>query len=145
MEFKISVDIEAPPARVWAVMSDVERWPEWTESVRSVKRLDKGPFIVGSRARVFQPRLAPAVFEVTELAEGRYFTWVTRSFGVSATAKHSVESMNKGTRATLSIDFQGALSRLMVPLMRKLIEHYLDLEAAGLKRRSEEAAAPTGR
>src|SRR6266516_666434 len=52
MHIERSVDINAPPERVWAVMADVERWPEWTESMKSVERLDSGEFGVGSKAKL---------------------------------------------------------------------------------------------
>jgi len=36
------VDIAAPPGGVWAVIADVERWPEWTPTVTRLQRLDRG-------------------------------------------------------------------------------------------------------
>ena len=42
-DFAISVDIAAPPSRVWSVMSDLERWHEWTTTVTSITRLAEGP------------------------------------------------------------------------------------------------------
>jgi uncharacterized protein YndB with AHSA1/START domain len=135
--FDLTVDIAAPPDRVWQVMTDVELWPEWTESVQSVKRLDKGPLRVGSRARVKQPKFLPAVWEVTEIDPGRSFTWVTRSPGVVASGRHRVEPTAKGSRATLSVAYGGLLARLVTRLLAGITDRYLMYEAAGLKQRSE--------
>ena len=139
--FEISVDIAAPPQRVWRVTTDVERWPEWTASVISVRRLDSGPFRIGSRARVRQPGFLPAVWEVTDLDEGRSFTWVTRSPGMRAAGHHRVELIPSGSRATLSVTYEGALGGLVASLMAKTTERFLGLEAIGLKKRSESATA----
>lgn len=49
-----TIDIHASPGRVWAVMSDIERWHEWTASITTVQRLDEGQIGVGSKARVKQ-------------------------------------------------------------------------------------------
>src|SRR5215218_8712666 len=90
--FSITAEIEAPPEHVWAIMRDIERWPEWTPTVTSIQRLDPGPLVVGSRARVRQPKLPPADWRVTSLNEAnRTFTWITRGPGVQVIARHSVE------------------------------------------------------
>ena len=138
--FDTAVEIQAPPDRVWSVMRDVERWPEWTPSISSVTRLEGGPFDVGSRARIRQPKLFPAVWRVTELEEGRGFTWVTHSPGVRVRARHYVEPTAQGARATLSLDFSGPLAQIVARLTRGLNERYLALEAKGLKERSESGA-----
>src|SRR5262249_20989040 len=132
-------DIEAPAARVWAVMSDVERWHEWTASITSVKRLDAGPLAVGRRAHVRQPKLRPPDFVVTEFEPGRQVPRVTKSPGVLATARHAVEPIPTGTRARLSVQFEGWLSGLIAMLFGKLTNEYLAMEAQGLKARSENA------
>ncbi len=143
MYLERSIGIAAPPDVVWGVMSDVERWHEWTASIDSVARLDAGPFGLGSRALVRQPRLRPATFEVTEFNPGRNFVWTTRSGGLEAVADHRVEATPEGTRATISLRFTGVLLILVGWWVRRLTERYFTLEAEGLKRRSE-AYASTG-
>lgn len=144
LDASITIDIDAPPEIVWGVIRDVERWPEWTPSVTSIRRLDGGPLVAGSRARVRQPRLPPAEWRVTALEDGRGFVWNTRSPGVVVTARHSVEPCSGGSRASLSVEFAGLLGSLVARLTRTLNERYLRLEAEGLKRRSEERRASVG-
>ena len=138
-DFEIAVEIQAPPDRVWAVMRDIQHWPEWTPTVTRVQQLDRDPLAVGSRALIHQPKLPPAEWQVTELDEGgRSFTWVTHSPGVRVTARHSVEATGAGSKATLSLEFSGLLGSLVARLTRRLNERYLALEAKGLKERSED-------
>ena len=136
-DFIRSVEIAAPPARVFAVMSDIERWHEWTASVTSIRQLDPGPLAVGTRALIRQPKFPPALWKVTDVEPGRGFTWVSRAPALRVFAHHFVEPQGTGTRATLSLRYEGFLGKAMARMTRDITERYLDLEAAGLKSRSE--------
>jgi uncharacterized protein YndB with AHSA1/START domain len=139
--YDITVDIDAPPERVWEVMIDVERWHEWTPSITSIKRLDTGEFREGSRVRIKQPKLAATVMTVTHLEPGRSFTWQTRAPGLEVTAGHSVTPVGNGSQARLTLYFDGFVGGLFARAMRGLNERYVAYEAAGLKKRSENPPA----
>jgi uncharacterized membrane protein len=134
VHFEVSTDVAADARRVYDVYADVERWPEWTSSVTSVERLDDGPLRVGSRARVRQPRLPVAVWEVTELVPGEYFTWVARGPGLRTTGRHLVRPNGDGTvTVTATIDQEGPLGWLVGRVYRGLTDRYLRTEARGIK------------
>ena len=138
MEQSTRIDIEAPVDRVWDVLRDVERWPEWASTVVSVRRLDDGPLAVGSRARVAQPRIPPTEYVVTELEPSRSFTWVATSPGVRTTARHLLEALDTGgTRVTLAVEQAGPVGTVMGRFYRGLTDRYLAAEAEGIKARSE--------
>ncbi len=140
MHFETSIDIDASRERVWAVMTDVERWPDWTASVVTVRRLDEGALRTGSRARIRQPGLFPTLWRVTTLETGKSFVWITTSPGLLVTASHTIEPAATGVRVTLVVHYSGLFSGLMGRMTRKLTNRYLRLEAEGLKRRSEAPA-----
>ena len=140
MEQSITVEIAVPAERVWEVLSDVERWPEWTETVTSVKRLDEGPLRPGSRARIDQPRIPETEYVVTQIDPGRSFTWVATGPGVTTTARHDVEALPGGrSRARLAVEQRGWLGSVMGRVYRRLTDRYLANEANGLKARCEGA------
>ena len=132
-----TLPLRATPAQVWPVMSAIERWPEWTPTVTRVEPLGDGPFRFGSRFRLHQPKLAPAVWEVIRLEEGRGFSWVTKHPGVRVTGEHWIEPTPDGCRVTLALRFEGFLAPLVARIYRSLNQRYLAQEAEGLRARCE--------
>lgn len=131
--FRHAVTIAASPARVWAVVIDVERWPERIPTVDTVERLEPGPLAVGSRTRLRQPRLPEAVWTVTELEEGTSFTWQSRSPGITISAGHDVEPQDGGSRLELSVALTGPLSWIGWLMARSLTRRYVEIEADSIK------------
>jgi uncharacterized membrane protein len=137
-KFTTSIEISAPADRVWPVMSGVEQWHEWTPSITSIKRLDSGPFSVGSKAVVRQPKLPPAIWKVTSIEPGRSFVWVSGGPGIHVTGSHTVEPTATGSRATLIVTYEGLLGGIFARLTQALTQRYIEYEAHGLKARSED-------
>ena len=138
MEERTSIDVAASMDRVWAVLVDVERWPEWTDSVSSVRRLDAGPLTVGSRVEISQPRIPTGTYTVTALEPGSAFTWEQRQPGSTVTAHHECARLpDGGTRVELRVVMSGAVGGVVGRLYRKLTKRYLAMESAGVKARAE--------
>src|SRR5688500_19214568 len=115
------MDVEAPVERVWEVLREVERWPEWAPTVTSVQRLDDGSLVVGSRVRVEQPRIPPTEYVVTELEPSRSFTWVPTGPGVRTTARRlRGEFGTGGTRVTLAAEQAGPVGVAMGRFYRRV-------------------------
>jgi uncharacterized protein YndB with AHSA1/START domain len=140
MHVERSIDIDAPPERVWAVMSDIERWPEWTASVTKGELLQPGPLALGSEARISQPRFGTWTWRVTAIEPGASFTWETGRPGTRMVATHTVTPRGEGgSTARLSVDSSGLAVTLIGWALAGTGRRYVEMEAQGLKRRSEEA------
>ncbi|MGH3677572.1 MAG: SRPBCC family protein [Mycobacterium sp.] len=135
-----SIEIDAPASLVWDVFSDVERWPEWTASVTRLCGLDGPGIAVGKRFEIKQPRMPRLVWEVTDVVPGASWTWEQRSIGGRTFARHEIvpESGDR-TLVRQQIDQQGPVGGLVGLLMRGMTKRYLELEAQGLKARSEQS------
>ena len=136
--FETSIEIAAPAEHIWSIMSDVERWSEWTPSVKRINLLGGKPLAIGSRAWVFQPKLPPALWRVIELEERRGFTWVASGPGFRAYGRHYIEVTPGGSKVTLSVQYDGPLASFFSRFTSDINNRYIAMEAAGLKRRSEE-------
>lgn len=144
-EYTSSIDIHAPPKVVWNIMADVEHWSSWTPTITSVTKLVPGPLALGTAAKIIQPKLPPAVWRVTEIHEGRDFTWINRTPGLRVIGGHAIQPTPDGCRVTVSIRFAGFLAPIIGRLVRRLNENYLATEARGLKARAEALARAVSR
>jgi uncharacterized membrane protein len=137
-----AIDIDASATLVWDVFSDVERWPDWTASVTSLKALDGPGLAVGKRFEIKQPRLPKLMWEVTKL-DGTSWTWEQRSPGGRTVAVHEVVQDGDRTLVRQRLDQQGPIGELVARFMRGTTKRYLELEAQGLKARSEQLRGST--
>ncbi|WAC90062.1 SRPBCC family protein [Mycobacterium sp. Aquia_213] len=140
-----SIEIDAAPQLVWDVFTDVEHWPDWTASVTSLVGLDGPGLAVGNRFAIKQPGMQKLVWRVTEIDPGLSWTWVQRSPGSLVTARHDVTGQPDGrTLVRQQLDQSGPLGALVGRLMAKKTQRFLQLEARGLKARSEQLSRVSG-
>src|SRR6187401_338549 len=131
MHTEVTFPVQAPAAKVWAILSDVERWATWTASITSVE-LD-GPLEVGAVAKIRQPKLPPTAWTVTEVVPGRSFSWEAKAPGSRSVGEHEVTPTGDGScDVRLRLEQTGPLGSLVGLLYRGLTKRYVQMEADGL-------------
>ena len=130
-----TVDIAAPPERVWALVGDVARMPEWSPELRRLRVVGKGPVRVGSTLLGLNRRglvAWPTSSTVTRLDPGRAVAWRTRESG--ATWTYELESAAGGTRLTGRRDLPQftRLTTVLGPVIGGAVGHDQEL-AAGIR------------
>lgn len=140
MRFEKSIEIDAPQARVWEVLSDLEAWPQRIETVESAELLTPAPITTGSRVRLKQPKLPEGTWDITAWDAPAFFEWTQRTSGITSVAGHRVDPLGQGrARLTLTLEMRGLLIPIIGLLYRDLTNRYMTLEAEGMKRAAESA------
>jgi uncharacterized membrane protein len=135
-EYAVTARIDAPPAVVWSVLSDVRAMPTWTPTMRKVVPLSPEPLGVGSRVQIDQPKMPRAVWEVERWQPGAGFSWVTRSPGVRTRGDHVLAPAAGGaSEVTLAVTHDGPLAGIVWALTGRRTRAYVDRELAGLAAR----------
>lgn len=104
-----SIDIDAPPAKVWALISDLRRMPEWSPQCRWMKQF--GPLRTGTRTLNFNRRnrlFWPTTSTVVEVVPERKL-----AFRVDANRSiwsYELEPHGDGTRVTESRHAENGVS-----------------------------------
>ena len=130
--------INADVTKVFSLLADIENWNLWTRSVTKISYVAQKQFEVGGKALVIQPKLAPAVWTITEIIDNKSFVWQTKSPGATMTAKHLLENTGQGTCIEHQVIYEGWLAGLFYALTSKLTTLYLDMEISGLKSKCEQ-------
>ncbi len=120
------------------VLADVTQWHEWTPTITRIEPLSSGPFQQGSRFRISQPQLSPAVWEITTWEPFKGFAWESRGPGICMFADHLITVISDGeSKVVLRMTFAGLVGNVVGRLYGKLTEKYLAQEAKSLKQRIE--------
>jgi uncharacterized protein YndB with AHSA1/START domain len=132
------VRIAACPDYVWAVLTDVARWPEWTSALREVVPYDGGPLVVGGRVRVRARNLPVREWSVREIRAHRGFTWEQMGVGSAATLVVGITPAPPGgTTLALTARRSGWVASVVDRMTGATAAAQLEELADGLRRRCE--------
>jgi hypothetical protein len=139
---RVSQNIAAASVVVWERLAKVTEWGTWLPTVTAVVPLDRPSLAIGAKFKVTQPKLRPAVWQVTSLDPGRSFCWESKTVGLQMWANHTVRQLGIASSSVeLEFRFSGFLSPIAGLLVGALTEQYLHVEAASLKATVESSAA----
>src|SRR5258708_24893506 len=139
-----AVDIAATPQQVWAVLADLDSYPQWNPFIRSASgQLAEGATLTlrmvpaQGRAMTFRPR-------VLAVQPGRLLRWIGRLVlpGIfDGTHQFALEDLGGHTRLTQSETFRGVPIPFTCQTITHTEEDFHALNQA-LKQRAEGAARP---
>lgn len=132
-ELRAETTVAAPPAQVWAALTDLSRMPEWSPELVRMVPLKPGGLKVGQQYLGINRRKAvvwPTRSVVAELEPERLLAWDTRSNG--ARWIYELSADGAGTRVVHRRPVPGRLtllSRLFAPaFLGGTDEHAVELE-----------------
>jgi len=134
-----SLETTAPPATVWRVWSDVNRWPEWNPDMKE-SRLD-GPLKLGATGMINTKSGGKHDVVVTHFQDGRSFELESTALpGTKMAIRATIAPSGAGTRISQGFEPRGLLAPLVGPMMSGQILKTFDAVLDGLKRKVETAA-----
>jgi len=139
MRHEVTTTIDAPADLVWRTVVDVEKWARWTPTtITEIRVHGGGELKQGSVATVRQPKQPAREWTVTELADGRSFTWTSKGPGLRFSADHTVTTSTDKTTVALTFSIEGPLAPLASLLAGKAIRWAVNTEASALKHHCEQ-------
>lgn len=85
----------ANPARLWAVLSDVDGWVSWNDGIEAITL--HGPLAVGSTFEMTPPGEQPLTSTVIEVEPPHLITDLTEVDGISIKVEHRLDPGPDGT------------------------------------------------
>jgi len=135
------IEIDAPVERVWNVLTDFERYPDWNPfTVRVDTRLEMGA-AVRMRVNLIGPFVQPQMEYITTLEEDRRVCWTMNQLPprlLSATRCQWLEPLSPERTRYASTDVvTGILAPLVVGLFGTAMQRGFERACRALKARVE--------
>jgi len=135
LQARKEIEIDAPFEKVWAVLTGIDRWPEWQPDVSSVAL--EGDLAVGS---VF--RWKAKGMNITSLLQvlepKRRVGWTGRSLGMNAIHVWVLDPRGEGTRVVTEESLSGWFPRVLKIFDSHFLEKSLMRSLQVLKDRVEQ-------
>ena len=115
MKFSASVEINAPPETVWAMINKLDEWPRWIPSLRRIEKVSPGPLGAGSQIRVTAKSgiTVKLLMTIVEFVPRRRVVMQGKILGTKMLRYYELEPINQRTRLTAGGEVSGLLACLV--------------------------------
>jgi hypothetical protein len=128
------IEIEAPVARVWEVLTDIREWPSWNPSVSSVSMY--GEFQPGTDFH-WKADGVMIVSTLQEIEPQRRLLWTGRIPLIRATHLWEFQESEGQTRVKTEECFEGLLARVFSGTFSRMLGTSLEKGLQSLKHECE--------
>jgi uncharacterized protein YndB with AHSA1/START domain len=139
------VDVTRPAEEVFAAITDIQRWAEWTD-MTEIRQDRPGPIAMGSTGtfRLPGPFKGPIRYELARLEPNRSVTYEMTHPGFTWTAELKVSPNGGGSRLATSGTFRlRGWRRLLEPIIAREVSRGEADELARMKSLLESPVAPS--
>ena len=115
MKFSSTVEVDAPPEKVWALVNDLEEWPQWIPSIKKIEKLSEGALGIGSQIRVTAKSAITVklLMTITEFVPGQHAVMRGKVLGTDLIRYYTFEPVDQRTRLTAGGEVSGLLAFLV--------------------------------
>ncbi len=126
MTITVATRIPVPPARAFAVIADIERWPDRIADISRIEILSDDPVGPGTRfreTRTMHGRTAQQEMTVTEYTPPERLLLTADAHGMHYRMLHVLREVDGGTHLSLHFTATPATitARLIAPVARRLV------------------------
>ena len=137
-EIKTEIEISAPPSKVWSIMSDINKWQEWSPIIKESHGMasagsELSITMIGKEQGKDGPEYNPVI---TELNEPYYFRWQAHMMAGFIFTNYKIfelEETSSGTRLIHREQFKGLLAPIFCGQMEKGVPPMLNSMNRALK------------
>lgn len=132
------IQVDASPEIVWAVLTDIERWPSWNPDVKSAS--PAGPLAKGTQ---FRWKAGPGTITSTlQFVEPPHLiAWTGKTFGIKAVHVHRLEPQGDATIVKSEESWDGLVVRVLRGSMTKTLQKSTESGLRHLKTEAERRTA----
>lgn len=139
VHLEYAIEIPKPPARVFAVLDDVARTPEWFSRCTKAEKLESGTNAVGTRLRytIRQRGDMTGTMEgsIVAYARDHHIAFRMSDKLADVTIDLELSAIAAGTRLVHRIDVvpRSLVGRLLQPMIRRILPSQVAIDMAKLR------------
>ncbi|HNW61243.1 MAG TPA: SRPBCC family protein [bacterium] len=132
--------INAPIQLVWSILTDLEKWPEWNDSVKTMDL--QGKVAAGTEFRWTAGGLKIRS-RIEQVDAPKRIVWSGRTIGIRAMHSWTFTEEKEGTKVRTEESFEGWMVKLLARPMNRSLSDALEQGLAALKKEAEKRHSET--